>query len=157
MRPKGTAEALEVRRRLAIRLLQQKKGVREVARLVGASPGSVSRWRKAWREGGDEALSPKPPPGNQRKLHPEQLAELETLLLQGPRTHGYKNELWTLARVAEVIETHFGVTYVPGSVWYILRRIGWSAQKPERRARERDEERIAAWRKREWPRIKKSA
>lgn len=157
MRPKGSAEALEVRRRLAIRSLQQNKGFRETAKLVGASPGSVSRWWKAFRQGGDDALVAKPPPGNKRKLEAPQLKELEELLLQGPRVHGYKNELWTLLRVAEVIEKHFGVVYVPNYVWYILRRIGWSPQKPERRARERDEEVIGTWRKRDWPRIKKSA
>lgn len=157
MRPKGSAEALEVRRRLAIRLLQQGKGVRETAGLLGSSPGSVSRWQKAHREGGDEALSAKPPPGNKRKLNASHLAQLEALLLQGPRAHGYKNELWTLARVAEVIQQHFGIAYVPNYVWYILRNIGWTAQKPERRARERDEKAIATWRKRDWPRIKKSA
>jgi len=157
MRPKGSAEALEVRRRLAIRLLQQGKGVRETARLVGASSGSVSRWWKSFREGGDHALAPKPPPGNKRKLEDSQLAQLEELLLQGPLAHGYKNDLWTLARVAEVIEKHFGVVYVANYVWYILRRMGWSSQKPERRARECDEEAISTWRKQDWPRIKKSA
>lgn len=157
MRPKGSAEALEVRRRLAIRLLQQGKGVRETARLIGASPGSVSRWRMAHDTGGDAALAPRPAPGNKRKLDAGQLAELEALLLRGPGAHGYKNELWTLARVAEVIEKRFGVAYVANSTWYLLRRIGWTAQKPERRARERDEEAIARWRERDWPRIKKSA
>lgn len=157
MRPQGSAEALEVRRRLAIRLIQQGKGVRETSRLVGASPGSVSRWKKKHREGGDDALASKAPPGNKRKLTAEQLVELEQLLLLGPCSHGYKNDLWTLARVAEVIEKHFGVVYVANYVWYILRKIGWSAQKPERRARERDEEAISAWRKKDWARIKKSA
>jgi len=157
MRPKGSAEALEVRRRLAIRLLQQDKGVRETARLVGASSGAVSRWWRAFREGGDAALVSKPAPGNKRKLDDGQLAELEELLLQGALAHGYKTELWTLARVAELIEKHFGVVYVANYVWYILRRMGWSSQKPERRARESDEEAISTWRKQDWPRIKKSA
>ena len=61
-----------------------------------------------------------------------------------------------LARVAEVIAVHFGVQYHPGHVWKILQSMGWSCQKPERRARERDEKAIATWRQQDWPRIKKS-
>jgi transposase len=77
------------------------------------------------------------------------------LLLQGPRQHGYSTELWTLARVAEVIRRTFGVEYHPSHVWKLLRNLGWSSQKPERRAREQDPAAIAAWRQEQWPRIKK--
>ena len=78
-------------------------------------------------------------------------------MLKGARAHGYRTELWTLRRVAEVIRRRFGAQYDPSGVWHVLRNMGWSCQKPERRARERDEERIGRWRKQDWPRIKKSA
>jgi transposase len=78
------------------------------------------------------------------------------VLLKGPLAHGYINDLWTLKRIAEVIEKQFGVRYDPSGVWHVLRGIGWSCQRPEGRARERDEEAIARWRQRDWPRIKKS-
>jgi len=84
-----------------------------------------------------------------------QRRRLIRLLLRGPRKHGYGTELWTLARVAEVIAVTFGVQYHPSAVWHILRAMDWSCQKPERRARERDEEAIARWRQQDWPRIKK--
>jgi len=74
---------------------------------------------------------------------------------KGPRHHGYPTELWTLQRVAEVIAVHFGVQYHRGHVWKILRAMAWSCQKPERRARERDEQAIRRWRQEDWPRIKK--
>jgi transposase len=77
------------------------------------------------------------------------------MLRQGPRKHGYGTELWTLARMAEVIAVNFGVEYHPSAVWHILRAMEWSCQKPERRARERDEETIQRWRQEDWPRIKK--
>jgi transposase len=77
------------------------------------------------------------------------------MLLQGPRRHGYRTELWTLARVADLIAAKFGVRYHPSAVWHILRAMGWSCQKPERRARERDELAIQRWRQDDWPRIKK--
>ena len=155
MRPKGSAEALEVRRRIAAKLLEEGKGIREVARLVGASPSAVHGWKHAMAEGGQEALKAKPHPGRTAKLSAEQKEELEQLLLDGPLAAGFPTDLWTLGRVAEVIESRFGVKYHPGHVWKILRGMGWSSQKPERRARERDEEAIARWREEDWPRIEK--
>jgi len=155
MRPKGSAEALEVRRRIAAKLLQEGKGVRETARLVGASPSSICRWKRALEEGGWEALAAKPHPGRPSRLSAEQKEALVEILRRGPRAAGFPTDLWTLARVAKVIETHFGVKYHPGRVWHILRGLGWSCQKPERRARERDEEAIRQWREEEWPGVKK--
>lgn len=155
MRPKGSAKELEVRRQMAGRLLQEGKGVREVARLVKASPSSVSRWNQALREGGLEALRAKPHGGRRVRLTAQQKRTLEQVLLKGPLAAGFTTDLWTLARVAQVIERRFGVKYHPGHVWYILRDMGWSCQKPERRARERDEEAITRWRKRDWPQVKK--
>lgn len=155
MRPKGSAEALEVRRRIAGRLLQEGKSVREVARTVGAAPSSVSRWKAALEQGGMEALQAKPHPGRAARLTEQQKGRLAALLLQGAVAAGFATDLWTLARVAQVIEREFGVRYHPGHVWYILRDLDWSPQKPERRARERDEIAICQWREEEWERIKK--
>jgi transposase len=155
MRPKGSAAELEVRRRIGGKLLQEGKGVREVACLVGASPSLVSRWKQALEEGGMEALRAKPHPGRRARLKPEQKKRLEQVLLEGPQAAGFATDLWTLARVAQVIQQLFGVEYHPGHVWYILRDMGWSCQKPERRARERNEAAIKAWRKDDWLRIKK--
>jgi transposase len=84
-----------------------------------------------------------------------QKEKLLELLLRGAQAQGFGTELWTLARVAAVIERSFGVRYHPAHVWKILQRCGWSPQKPERRGRERDEEAIARWRQRRWPHIKK--
>jgi transposase len=155
MRPKGTKAELEARRRRAVALVHKGKGVREVARLVGVGPGSVSRWLEMYEEKGEEGLDPKPNSGTKPLLTPKQQEKLAEYLLKGPRTHGYDTELWTLARIADVIEDRFGVTYHPCSVWKVLHRMGWSNQKPERRAREQDEDAVARWRAVEWPRIKK--
>ena len=156
MRPKGSAEALEMRRMIGCRLLLEGKGVREVSRLIGVSPSSVSRWKQQLKQGGLDALRAKPHPGRSPKLTAEQKKELEGILLKGARAAGFPTDSWTLKRVAQVIAREFGVTYHPGYVWYILKRMGWSPQKPERRARERDEEAIAAWRTEEWAKVKKS-
>lgn len=145
----------ERRRWRGMTLLDQGCSQSEVARQLGVTPAAVSQWVKARRKGGDEALKARPHPGAMPKLDKKQMKRLEKLLLRGPRKHGYATELWTLPRVAEVIERNFGVRYDPSGVWHVLRRLGWSCQKPERRARERDEQAIAAWRKNDWPRIKK--
>lgn len=136
-------------------MLLQGMGVREVARLVGAAPSTVSGWKRKLEEGGMEALQAKPHPGRPARLTAEQKKELERVLLKGARAAGFPTELWTLARVAQVIEREFGVKYNPGHVWYILRDMRWSCQKPERRARERDEKAIATWRKEGWAEVKK--
>ena len=156
MRPKGTKAELEARRRRAVAMLHEGRTLSEVARLVGVSPSSVFRWRAMYQRVGEEGLQAKRHPGRKPKLSARQRQRLAKLLLKGPRSHGYRTELWTLARVAEVIEEHFGVLYHPSNVWRMLRAMDWSCQKPQRRARERDEEAIQQWRRQEWPRIKKS-
>ena len=155
MRPHGSAKELEQRRRLAVVLLQQGLTGSQVAKAVGASPASVTRWRQAYERRGGKALAAKPHPGRRPKLTARQRERLGRLLLQGPGKHGYATELWTLARVTEVIAVTFGVAYDPSQVWRILRAMGWSCQKPDRRARERDEEAIVRWRRQDWPRIKR--
>jgi transposase len=89
-------------------------------------------------------------------LTAQQSTQLVELLLQGATAHGFANELWTLRRIAAVIQVHFGVRYHPAHVWKLLRRIGWSCQVPERRAMQRDEPAIAHWKRDTWPAIKKS-
>ena len=155
MRPKGSAEELERRRRRAMALTDHGMRLAAVARAVGVSRASVTRWHQAYEEGGAEAMAAKPHPGKPLRLTARQRERLGKLLAQGPRKHGYSTELWTLARVAEVIAVNFGVVYHRGHVWHVLRSMGWSCQKPERRARERDEQAIETWRQEQWPDIKK--
>jgi transposase len=155
MRPKGSAAELEQRRRQAIALLERGMRPAEVARAVETSRTSVSRWKQAWEANGKKGLASKPHPGMPPRLTDRQRQKLVKILKRGARKNGYATELWTLERVAEVIEKHFDVSYHPGHVWRVLRSIGWTSQKPERRARERDEKAIAAWRAGDWPRIKK--
>jgi len=155
MRPHGSPADLEARRRRAVALLDKGLGVREVARQIGCSPMSVSRWQAEVRARGPDALRPKPAPGRPPRITARERAKLLRLLLKGATAHGFSTDLWTLPRVVEVIARTFGVRYHPAHVWKILRGAGWSCQKPERRARERDEEAIQRWRTERWPHIKK--
>jgi transposase len=137
-------------------LLNQRKSLSETAGAVGASYSSVWRWRQAYRKAGWEGLRPRPTPGRPSKLSESHKDTLRKVLEAGPLAAGYATDLWTLRRVAEVIHKRFGVRYSTCNVWNVLRKLGWSCQKPERRARERDEEAIQRWRCRDWARIKKS-
>ena len=157
MRPKGSSAQLEQRRRDALAMLRRGTKPAAVARALRVSLVSVGRWRRAADEGGGaKALAARPVPGRPPKLTAAQRRRLLELLRQGPARHGFRTELWTLGRVAEVIERRFGVRHHPSQVWRILSDLGWSCQKPQCRARERDEAAIDRWRRAAWPRIKKT-
>ncbi len=155
MRPKGSAVELEARRRLAASLLANGFPCAEIAEMMVVDLSSVKRWKAAWKKGGVEALAAKPHPGRTPRLAPSQKRRLEKTLLRGPVKAGYRTDLWTCARVAEVIHKQFGVDYHVDHVGRLLRALGWTCQKPEQRARERDEAKIADWRAHDWPRLKK--
>jgi transposase len=156
MRLPGSAKVLEARRQRAMQWLDRGLSLHEVGRRVGASPSSVRRWRDARSEQGDEGLKVRSAPGRPPKLQAADKAKLIKLLLRGAPKHGFTTDVWTTSRIAELICTHFGVRYHNDHVGRLLRALGWSHQKPERRAVERDEEAIARWKKETWPRVKKT-
>jgi transposase len=157
MRPHGTGAQLENRRRRAVALLRQGKTFRSVASAVASSLSSVVRWYRAFRKNGRKALQPKLIPGRPPRLHKTQIRRLKMILLRGPGAIGYSTELWTLQRIAQLIEKEFGVRYHIGHVWKVMsQELGWSCQKPERRAIQRDEKAIERWKKTTWPAIKKN-
>jgi len=139
----------------AIALLKEGYTQAEVAQKLGVTQGAVSQWKSAHTKGGNQALVAKPSPGAPSKLTDKQCERLLNYLQQGPRKHGWATELWTLPRIVQLIETKFSVHYDQSGVWRLLRRLDWSCQKPERRARERDDDAVERWRKEDWPRIKK--
>jgi transposase len=155
MRPAGSAEELERRRERALKLLGQGHAPVEVAKMVGVDRRSVRRWKAAHREGGREAIAAKPVPGRPTKLSDKQRERLQSILIKGAARAGFPTDLWTCPRVAQVIETKFGVEYHVDHVVRLLHAMGFSPQKPERRALERDEAAIRQWVKQEWPRVKK--
>jgi transposase len=156
MRSKGTAAELERRRRRAVALVERGEAPTVVARILGVTPSSLHRWRRMARQG--QGLAAKPVPGAKRRLTDAQLQELEHLLDQGAPAHGFPNELWTSARVAQVIRRHFGVAYHPDYVRrLLLRRLGWTSHKPQRRDRERNDKEVERWKADEFPRILREA
>ena len=155
-RPKGSADLLEDRRRRALALLKTGLSLNEVGRRIHCAASSVMRWFKAWRRGGAKALRVGASPGRPPKLRPAERRRLVKLLVKGPLAHGYRTNLWTTARIAEVIQRECGVDYHRDHVGRLMRHLGWSHQKPEKRAIERDEEAIERWKRKDWPRVKKT-
>jgi len=145
-------KALESRRLRAAQLLKRGLSQAEVARRVGVHRQSVSRWRKAEGRAGWKAAGRA---GRKPRLSPADLQRLERGLKQGPQTLGYATQLWTARRVVELLERTCGVKYHAGYVGRILRRLGWSCQRPVGRALERDEAAIRRWKKQRWPVLKK--
>lgn len=127
-----------------------------IARQLGVSRQSVMRWHRAWVSGGRTSLRGAARAGRKPKVPPEALVAVEAALRQGPRASGFLTELWTLPRVATVIERVTGVRYHPGHVWRLLRAWGWTPQRPATRARERNEAAIQAWLTQRWPAVKKT-
>lgn len=155
MRPYGNQKQLERRRRHAIELLKKKKNLLAVSQKIGCSVSSVFRWWEEYRKKGPKALKPKPVPGRPPKLSQRQKQTLTRILLEGAMNYGYSTDLWTQRRVTEVIEDRFGISYHPNHLWRFLQGLGWSCQKPEKRARERNEAAIQHWKRYRWPHIKK--
>jgi len=147
--------ALERRRFRALRLLDKGHSEAEVARRVGVHRQSVNRWQQLATASGLESLRRAGRAGRKARLMAAQLGQLEKALQRGPEALGYETNLWTAARVADLIESEFGVTYHPSHVWRLLGQLGWSCQRPASRAIERDEAAIRRWKRVTWPALKK--
>jgi putative transposase len=152
----GALTAAERARRERVRLaaaelIEAGTSDREVARRFRVSPMSANRWWRALAAGGKQALASKGAGGARCKLTPAQLREMEVVMDAGPAAWGWQDQCWTLARIGELVRERFAVDYTLAGLDVLLHRIGWSVQVPARRAAERDEDAIAAWREETWP------
>jgi transposase len=148
-------EALEKRRFQAMQMFERGLSQSEIARQVRVGRQSVARWVQQYRAQGKSALRKAGRAGRKPRLSEKQRQQLEKLLVAGPQRIGYETPLWTCPRVADLIEREFQVRYHEGHVWKILVSLGWSPQRPEGRARERNEEQVRQWKKKVWPGLKK--
>jgi transposase len=148
--------ARQARRERAAELFAQGASQAEVARLLDVSRQSTSRWHAGWQAAGTTGLQSRGPTGRQPKIPDSALEAIEQALLEGALAHGFATDVWTLDRIALLIQGLTGVRLANPSVWRLLRnRLGWSVQRPTRQAKERDEDAIQHWVAHEWPRIKK--
>jgi transposase len=146
----------EGRRLRAFELKQEGWSQQNIARALGVGKSAVSQWMKRAREeGGKEALRKRSSPGAPPRLSADQRARLPGLLEKGAVAHGFRGEVWTCQRVAQLIKREFGVVYHPAHVSRILKRLDFSLQKPDRLADQRDEDAIQEWTEKRWPELKK--
>jgi transposase len=157
-RPYGPSSALEQRRRQAVQAVHAGDKVKDVARILGVHPRTVSRWLELARLPGTDGLAAKPHPGPATRLNTAQQRQLERMLRQGSKAHGWPNELWSTKRIAELIRRKFGISLHHDHVGRFLHKVlRWSPQRPRKKARERDEKAILRWRRDEFPRIAEEA
>jgi transposase len=145
----------EGRRLRAWELKKEGWSQQQIANALGVSKGAVSQWMKRARQGGVEALKRRIAPGATPRLSEKQSQKLPELLARGAEAHGFRGDVWTCSRVATVIRKEFGVSYHPSHVSRLLKALGQSLQKPERRANQRDEQAIEHWKEQRWPSLKK--
>jgi transposase len=155
MRTEGSPTVLEYRRRLAVQRVEDGYSIGEVADFLGVDRRSVRRWVAAFRQHGADGLAAHPVPGRPPKLTPTQEKVVRRWLADNPTEHGFATELWTAPRLSALIEQEFDIHFHPDYLTAWLRRRGYTPQKPRRVHRERDDEAIAAWLAKDWPRIKK--
>lgn len=153
---KRDRKELEARRQRALILIKNGHSQSAVSRELGVTPQAVSTWVVAHRAGGKKALGSKGKPGRKTGMTAVDLKKVETALLKGPVKNGYRNDLWTLRRVATVLATVTGrPTPSTTRTWNVLREMGWSCQRPAKRARQQDPDAVAAFRNQTWTAVKK--
>lgn len=159
MRKKGSAAEWDRVRSIAANMLDDGKGPAEIAKHLRVAAQTVRQWRRDYRAGGREALLSVKPTGRPAKLTAAQREALAGMLLKPPAEHGFAGRhLWTQRLIADLIAREFGgVSYHHDHVGVLLKAIGFTHQKPARRAVERDEARIDAWRREVWPALLKKA
>jgi len=144
-------------RREAVALAAQGVKRSQTAAALDRSPRTVEKWLAQARKAEPEAVAATPHPGRTPKLSTQQQRGLQQQLLKGAQSHGWATDLWTAPRVQQLIRQKYGVEYHVNYVPTLLKSLGWTRQKPERRARERDEAAIERWIHVDWSRIKKKS
>ena len=147
----------EVLRRRCAALQQQGWKQVAIAQALGLTQGWVSRTLTKYRRHGQDALAWRKPAGAAAKITDNQLAQLVEELNKGAEYHGFPGHVWTRPRVNEVIKRLFGVSYDPSQIGRLLKKVAWTRQKPQPKARQQDPERVKQWREVRLPDLKKSS
>jgi transposase len=155
MNTAGSLEEKEAQRRRAMELTQEGYSSQHIAEVLGVDARTVRRWRQDVRKRGEAGLRPRRAPGATPRLSKAQRKDLVNRLLRGARSQGFDSDLWTSRRVQVLVRRCYGVKYHIRYFPMLLRALGFSCRKPEKRARERDEVAIGEWKQRDWPHIKK--
>ena len=146
---------MEARRRLAVQRVGEGWARKDVAAFLGVHPVTVAKWMARHRANSDDGLKAKPTPGRPRFLTDDQEKQVLGWLAEAPTQHGFKTDLWTARRLAELIHQKLGVRFHPNYMREWLTRRNYTPQKPARRAKQRDPVAVAKWVAEDWPRIQK--
>src|SRR6185437_328230 len=141
----------------ALTLKQHGWHQRDIADALGIREETVSRWLARARAAGPDALLSRCSPGHPPKLTPAQKHLIPELLWHGAEAYGFRGQVWTCARIAQVIEEEFGVRYHKDHVGRLLQELHWTPQVPIKRASQRDEQAIQQWRTEVWPALQRQA
>jgi putative transposase len=152
-----TKSQLEERRTRAFEMLEIGFRPTEIALDLNVSRQIVYLWKAAFEAHGLTGAKAKPHPGPGKNITAEQLQEFKTMILQGALIHGFPSPAWTCARAAALIETRFGLVYTADHVGVLMKELGLSPQKPDKRSMKRDETKIQVWKHETLPDLKKSS
>lgn len=148
-------EGREKARLAAGRLFSKGITQAEVARRFGATRTAALYWHRLWKQKGSAGLRSKGKPGFASRLTEDKRKRFKRAILQGPLRYGFETQLWTLSRLAAVMQKTTGVRFGHNHTWEIVRSLGFTCQKPRVKARERDEKAIAEWKAKRLPGLKK--
>lgn len=154
-RSKLNSKGTIARRKKATQMFEQGYRRADVAKALNASRSSAGQWYRTLKKEGKERLETIEQPGPQAALGSKDLEAIKAALIQGPQAFGYVTNVWTLERIARVVWKISHVRYHTSHIWRLLQQMGWSCQRPERRARERNEKAIRQWKEQDWPQVKK--
>jgi putative transposase len=148
-------EQREQRRLLAAKLFKKNIPQAEIARKLRVTPAAVNYWHIAWEKNGIKGLKSKGPTGFPSKLTPQKRVSFKEAVLKGPKAYGYETNLWTLERLSAVMKKSVGIKFGHNHTWEIVRELGFTPQKPQLKAKERNEQAITEWKKKRLPGLKK--
>lgn len=154
-RTPGSSEQNERKRRKAIEIIKGGATQTEAAKQVKVILRTVQRWWKLYRDHGDNGLKSTKATVRPRRLREKDSEKLGKILIKGAVAAGFPNELWTSKRVLAVIQSKFGVDYHANHLPRLLRSLGFTPQRPQREAAEKDHAQIKKWVRYTWTRIKK--
>ena len=157
MRSNGTARELEARRRLAVAKCLAGWSQVDVADFLSVHPVTVAKWMARHRRDAQAGLAAKPTPGRPRRLSADQEQQVMAWLAGKPSDQGFRTDLWTSRRVADLIRRRFGIDFHAGYLRAWMRQRGYSPQKPRRRAKQKNQPAIDQWVAEDWPRLKKKS
>jgi len=149
-------KAMAARRLRAVPYFKKSWSLRRIGKKLGVSFIAIHQWKTVWQEKGVAGLKAGRY-GSPFKLPPPKEKLVRQKILQGAEAHGFSGDYWTLNRITNAVRSWTGILYQDRSVWHVLKRLGFSCQKPIKRAVERDERAIRVWQRKTWPQLKKGA